>query len=395
MCDTVIRVEKGGVYFAKNSDRDPNEAQSLAWHPRRQYAPGAMLRCTWMVIPQAEETRAVLLSRPFWMWGAEMGANEDGVVIGNEAVFTRQPYAGIGLTGMDLVRLALERARTAENACQTITSLLEAHGQGGGCGHEKRSFTYHNSFLVADPNGGFVLETAGREWAIEAVSGVRAISNGLTISDFAERHADRLRSRVSACAIRRARVTALAEQAQDTADWFRILRDHGEDRRYPRYSLLRGGMAAPCMHAGGIVAASQTTASWVAELRPDGHRHWVTATAAPCSSVFKPVSIDKPIDLGAFPSDRADDSLWWRHERFHRTLMRDPPAFLDAFAEERDAIEREWLAAPPDSETAFEEHACLLARWTDRVSNLWRRDKRPVVVRAYWRKRNRRAGLEL
>lgn len=395
MCDTVIRVEKERVWFAKNSDRDPNEAQSLAWHPRRQYAPGAMLRCTWMVIPQAEETRAVLLSRPFWMWGAEMGANEDGVVIGNEAVFTRQPYAGIGLTGMDLVRLALERARSAESACQTITSLLEAYGQGGGCGHENRSFTYHNSFLVADPNGGFVLETAGRECAIEAVSGVRAISNGLTIPAFAERHADRLKSAVSACAIRRARVTALAEEAQDTADWFRILRDHGENRRYPRYSLWRGGMDAPCMHAGGIVTASQTTASWVAELRPDGHRHWVTATAAPCSSVFKPVSIDKPIDLGAFPSDRADDSLWWRHERFHRTLMRDPPALLDAFAEERDAIERKWLTTPPDSQAAFEEHDRLLTRWIERVMDSRIRDKRPVFVRAYWRKRNRRAGLEL
>jgi dipeptidase len=395
MCDTVVRVEAGRVLFAKNSDRDPNEAQSLAWHPRRQYAPGAALRCTWMSIPQAAETRAVLLSRPFWMWGAEMGANEDGVAIGNEAVFTRQPYAGIGLTGMDLVRLALERSRTAEEACRTMTTLLETYGQGGGCGHENRSFTYHNSFLVADPSGAFVVETADREWAIEPVAGVRAISNGLTIPDFAERHADCLRSKVSGCAIRRRRVTTLAKAARDTGDWFRLLRDHGEGHPFPRYSLLRGGMAAPCMHAGGILAASQTTASWVAELRPEGCRHWVTATAAPCTGLFKPVAVERPLDLGAFPADRAGDSLWWRHERFHRVVMRDPESVLDAFAEERDAIERAWIAAPPESQAAFVEHDRLLARWLDRVSGAEVRDTRPAFVRAYWRKRNRRAGLQI
>ncbi|MCX5758574.1 MAG: C69 family dipeptidase, partial [Candidatus Hydrogenedentes bacterium] len=197
MCDTVVVIRDGVIWFAKNSDRDPNEAQAIEWHPRRSHVRGERLACTWMDVPQAAETYAVAISRPFWMWGAEMGANEHSVVAGNEAVFTKQPYAPTGLTGMDLVRLALERSTTAQQACETIVALVETFGQGGGCGYENRAFTYHNSFLVADPQGAFVLETAGRAWAVEPVQEVRGISNGLTIPGFAEKHSDRLYTCVS------------------------------------------------------------------------------------------------------------------------------------------------------------------------------------------------------
>ncbi|MGE5134472.1 MAG: C69 family dipeptidase [Gemmatimonadota bacterium] len=396
MCDTMVVVRPGSVLFAKNSDRDPNEAQFLDWQPRASHPAAARVRCTWIEIGQARETHAVLLSRPFWMWGAEIGANEHGVVIGNEAVFTDQRYAKSGLTGMDLLRLALERAASAADAVTVITDLLEQHGQGGGCGHERRGFTYHNSFLVADAAGAYVLETAGKLWAAEKVdSGARSISNGLTIEPFARQHSDRLKTAVSACRVRQPLTQRGAAAAAGAAGLMTLLAGHGAGAAVPHYSLVNGAMAAPCMHAGGLAANSQTTASWVAELRADGAAHWVTATAAPCTSLFKPVRVAGPLDLGPEPSDRYDPAtLWWRHEVLHRLALRDPAAAYPLFLPERAAVQARWLATPPEPAGAFAEADELLARWTAAVAaGLGGRDTRPAWARRYWRKRDARAGL--
>ena len=87
MCDTLVVLPNstadGSLIFAKNSDREPNEAHHLLAVPAAEHAPGEMLQCTYIQIPQVPHTNAVLLAKPFWIWGAEMGANEHGVVIGH------------------------------------------------------------------------------------------------------------------------------------------------------------------------------------------------------------------------------------------------------------------------------------------------------------------------
>jgi secernin len=394
MCDTIVSVSERGVLLAKNSDRDPNEAQRLEWHPGETHQPGAGLRCTWIEIPQVPRTAAILISRPFWIWGAEMGANEHGVAIGNEAVFTREPYAATGLTGMDLLRLALERADTAQRAAEVIAGLLGRHGQGGGCGHERRSMTYHNSFAIADSSEAWILETAGRHWALERVgAGVRTISNGLTIPDFAARYGERLKTTACAAGARRRLTGAAAGERPNARALMSALRSHGPTP-WPRYRLANGAMAAPCMHAGGLLAASQTTASWISDLRRGGGLHWATATAAPCTSIFKPFRVEEPVELGPEPSDRFDPrTLWWRHELLHRCAMRDPGSLPALFAPERDALERAWLIDPPSGEQATAQAEAALARWTEAVQQSAGADRRPAHIRRYWSARDRRAGM--
>ena len=382
MCDTLVVVDDGRVLFAKNSDRDPNEAQFLDWQPRRTHSPGTRVQCTWIEIDQVAETHAVLLSRPFWMWGAEIGANEHGVVIGNEAVFTTAPRQEVGLTGMDLLRLALERASTAAAAVDLIVALLTRHGQGGGCGHENRGFTYDNSYLVADHRGAYVLETAGREWAVEEVtSGARSISNGLTIPDFAEGRSQRVRTWASRCRARRTITEHGASRATGPGDLMAVLRDHGGDG--PRYSPINGAMAAPCMHAGGLAAASQTTASWVAELTPDGARHWCTATSAPCTGLFKPVAVDDPLDLGPEPDDRFDARCLSVASRTAPPARAHPSGTTARADHARPRRGRSALAARSSPAGRRVRRGGGTAAWMDRcsvVARAGRRGRHPTTV---------------
>ena len=334
-------------------------------------------------------TRAVLLSRPFWMWGAEIGANDAGVVIGNEAVFTNQPYAAEGLTGMDLLRLGLERGGSAEEAVQVITSLLETHGQGGGCGYEDRGFTYHNSFIIADHRGAWHLETAGRRWAASAVSGSCSISNALRLDGFSARHAEPLGVKTFGAAARaRQRVTsARIEGATGLADLRALLRDHG-DGQGPDWRWWNGTLSSVCMHGGGLLAASQTTASWISELSPSGARHVVTGTSAPCLSLFKPVSVDEPLALGPDPVGTEDlSTLWWRWERLHRLGLVGLGEAGRRLAPERDAIEARWEQAGTPSPVAFAEAEAQLERWLGALQDPPLVESRPWAARRYWRRR--------
>ena len=162
MCDTVYFKREGKSYFGKNSDRSPNEAHLMIREKAQDHKKGEMIKATYIEIPQVEHTYSCVLLKPHWIWGAEMGWNEFGLNIGNEAVFTNiKREKQNGLIGMDLLRLALERCKTSTEAVDLIIALIKKYGQSGNCGFDKK-FYYDNAFLIADKNEAFVLETAGR-----------------------------------------------------------------------------------------------------------------------------------------------------------------------------------------------------------------------------------------
>ncbi len=397
MCDTLVALPsataRGGLLFAKNSDRERNEAQATELSLARRNVAGQPLKLTYITIPDAPQTFACLLSRPFWMWGAEIGANERGVVIGNEALHAKTPaQRKRALTGMDLVRLGLERADTAARAVEVIVELLERHGQGGDCGHLGR-FYYNNGFIIADPDEAYVLETAGRWWAVERVTSQRALSNAYSIGagfdavspdlarhageqgwtdaqgrfDVAAKLIDEDRDAVSFGRGRCARGQTLLDRGAPRLTpqaMMAILRDHGDD---PDWSPANTRGRTICMHAAQGPRRSQSVASMVSELWDGRFVHWVTGTSAPCTSLFKPVILDAGLPAqGAAPTDRFDAAApWWRHERLHRAMLHDFGPALAAIAAERDALEAGFIARMDAAFASGDQHEAVDLCWRE------------------------------
>lgn len=373
MCDTMVALgnstKDGKVIFAKNSDRQPNEPLLMMRMPRRTHDEGARVKCTYITIDQVRETYDVLLLKPSWMWGAEMGANEFGLNIGNEAVFTKIKQGPEALLGMDLVRLALERCKTSTEALHLIIELLKKHSQGGNCGFEKH-FVYHNAFLIADRHSAWVLETAGPYWAAEKVKDVRAISNRLSIGkdfdlahpelvshaisqrwckseedfDFARCYSNHLITKFSGSQNRhQACSTKLqADKGQITVEtMMEILRSHdpkfGGERPLDRPSL-----GSVCMHGGGLVG-DHTTGSYVASLSDELDTYWLTGSSTPCISIFKPYWMTTNELIRGEGREQDALAYWMLREEFHRLVLQNKVFRLEDHLRQGSELEKKTL----------------------------------------------------
>ena len=331
MCDCLVALPPATgtlTLFAKSSDRPPAEPQDLEWHPPRRDQ--GLLRVTHVAVDaHREPTLGVLVSRPRWCWGVEHGVNEAGVAIGNEAIYTTLDPRGFppALTGMDLVRLGLERAASAREAVTVMVDKLERYGQGG-TGHDGADRPYWSSFLVADPHDAWVLETSGTTWAAEEVTRVRAISNRTTIPAFdaAHRHP---RQPVAELVDPRweASKAVLAAEPVTVASLQAHQRSHGQ-------SAVGWDV---CMHVPGVEA---TTASMVAELA-DAPVAWCLL-GSPCRSLYLPVRVGEP--LGPLPAWERFAALGPQHrddlDRLERWLADERPPAVMAAAAARSLLDR-------------------------------------------------------
>ena len=301
MCDTFVALPEttatAGVLLAKNADTEINEAQHVFKMPRRQFAEGAQVRVTHMLIPQPRETYEYVIDKSFWLYGGEIGLNEHGVAVGNEAVFSIRPSDKDGVILIDLLRLILERTRTRHEAVDLVAALLERFGQGGNCELRGNSH-FDGSFIVSDRDGAVVIETAGKEWAAREVQGVGSISNGYTIGSdwdrsslqgsngsrphFGDLVEDKEKTRCVGALERQAMSHGFLETRRGRIDvraMADLLRYTGEGD----YDPMQGEFPVRiCMHAAPYPNRLwQATGALIADVRGVDAMAWVTATSGP------------------------------------------------------------------------------------------------------------------
>ena len=417
MCDTVVVVpEEGPVWFAKNSDREPSEAQFLECHDAHANSDGIPEG-----LPEGHGHARVLLSRPAWMWGAEIGVNEHGVAIGNEAVFTKASVPKSGYSGMDFLRVALATSRSADDALEQLIELTESFVQGGPMGHLHRSFRYHSSFIVADSTTAWVFETAGEYWAAKRVRGVATISNALSIEDDFDRINERSYGFAKergwvrpgedfnfARAFSNETITALAGAKIRSTCTSRSLSgvSDAEPRHFIRALTDHGGKTpgrawrseSPCAHASWLptMTAAQTTSSLIARLDKSGATMWATGTSSPCISVFKPTPFSPqlfaPRPIADAPFD--DGELWWAHERLHRAVLDDYQGRRVTFAEDRERFQTACLEPRVDPERAWREHRAHIDDWLVRAREV-NTTKLHFLTRRYWSKQSKVSAVPI
>jgi len=429
----------GSVLFAKNSDREPNETQELVTVPRLRHYDGESVRCSYIRIPQVRETFAVFLAKPFWIWGAEMGANEQGVTIGNEALFTKMPNEKKpGLIGMDLLRLALERADSARRALTVITELLARYGQTGNCGFSIPSY-YHNSYIISDLEEAWVLETSGRNWAAKKVQDIYCISNAITIEkdwdlassrliddaiekgwcknkkDFSFAHCytnHYLKLKVYATH-RHNSATEYLKQHQGKIDLRTLMaatRLHDlkktDEQHFPSNML---GLNV-CMHFGvGPIKECQTTGSMVSKSKAGECAIWATCSSMPCMSIYKPIWIESGVPASCESGNgcQNNESIWWQHEIFNRNRIFLREEELKQYKSEINLLENSFIDAAEQLErkslelkreltgNCFEKDKNLILKWNARLKEFDNRKlQKSMLVRKIHRL-NREAELAI
>lgn len=372
-CDALVVMpnctKDGSVIFAKEMDRGNNECPHIVSFPREHHKKGEMVKCTHIEIPQVEETYAVIGNQPFWMWGFECGMNEFGVSIADMAIWTKDKtkLEEKSLIGADLERLAIERGKTAYEAMHVLVDLLNEYGQWGNCTNVPGDVVvFNNSFLIADPNEAWMLETSNRRWVAKKVTDFMELSNAPMIGarydegssdlveyakekgwfdgkvpfNFARVYTD-FGKWPDFADVRQNRAMQLlqARRGEITPEYVeRILRDHYEEDSF--INMRFGPMSSVFRTLDYYPFYGHSVTSMMTHLRrdesiPEEMRYvYYSTLSSPGCSIFMPFYLNAkvPEKLAIGTDKYSVDSPWWTFEKLMRMTEYNQAVFMPMLA---------------------------------------------------------------
>ena len=164
-----------GTIITKNRDLGSQTLSEIGYHEAATHPKGAIYKAAYIDIPNVGKTNKFIGSRSAGRWGYGMGVNEYQVVVADNDAPSRD-LLGFkkSLHDNDLVRLVLERAKTAREGVDVIAAIVPRFGQAWN----------GIIFEIGDPNELWVVAITGPRWAAKKYSDtVTARSNQYQIGD--------------------------------------------------------------------------------------------------------------------------------------------------------------------------------------------------------------------
>jgi secernin len=276
---------------------------------------------------------------------------------------------------------------------------------------------------MSDTSEAYILETAGRNWAVRKIDDFDSISNMLCIST----NWTQCSMEAGANRTHWAQTFALPEVpptlgspdrqcvTYDTlkanaglitaATMFDLMRHHNEGYHPATADAHRN----ICIHAGPQKDRWwQADGVMVTDVDEHGILIWVTGTSGNCVSIFKPVFMGMNLpDIGPTPREYFDPrSLWWKHELLHRRAMADFDNLMPDIRRDFDVLEIEFLSESGSvrkgtleekrdfMEYCFQKSMQATETWIGRLRARTGLAFEDADYRAMWQKLNAEAGLK-
>ncbi len=383
-CTTIaVSKEKSkskNVLLAKNRDLSPNSGQVILHEFRKKHKKGERVKLQFIEIPQVPLTYGFYGFKSLdnthkdekeWRWGCGMGVNEYGVVVVDNDANSWWKFKGDKkhvLHDNDVVRLILERCKTAREGVMLIDKLLKNY-----------YIEIPEMYTIADKNEIWIVETCYKYWVANRVKGYMVRANRFEIScpdlpdnsgkynlklrdvitfvkkmghyreekgkfSFRKSFCDYLsKSNIHYNDVRYKYATEKLEEVKGKigiSDIKNILRSHFENFVYTnplngKKILLFNPLVSPhCQRPGKIIKSSptrticysKTVGSMIAEINGNNVKKsvmWVLFSK-PCLNVYFPIfpllNLNLPKELITSSDSYSKNSFWWQCEKMVRLL---------------------------------------------------------------------------